>query len=68
MLNSFSVHPFVLISLAYNIRASDILEMKNPTQYYGPVNLVDKELGLNGTYHRWDAVMSTRYKVSTEGV
>lgn len=48
-------------------RAFNILQMRSPTQYYGPVRLVDKALGLNGTYHRWDAVMSTRYTVSTEG-
>ncbi len=47
--------------------ASNVLAMRNPTQYYGPVKLQDEVLGLNDTFYRWDAVMESRYTVKEEG-
>ena len=47
--------------------ATNILQMRNPTRYRGAVKLYDHDLGLNGTYYRWDASMDTRYTVASEG-
>ena len=44
-----------------------LTQLSNPTQYYGPVHLLDKDLELNGTFHRWDADMRSHYGVTKEG-
>ena len=35
--------------------------------YHGPVSILDHQLGMNGTYYRWDADLLVRYTVLSEG-
>ena len=50
-----------------SIRATYLWQELTPTRFYGPVKILDRDAGMNGTYYRWDADLYSRYTVVKDG-